>query len=153
MTDGDGTELRAGRNIAMKVPPHQFEATVGFYRDVVGLPYLEACSSKHSECFAFGSIKLWIDRVEHFSQAEIWLEIESDDTVAAARRLEAAGVVRCDEIERLPAMLDGFWITNPAGIVHLVDNPDGDRDMPDTAYSENAPECLLVPSAPFASLA
>jgi predicted enzyme related to lactoylglutathione lyase len=25
-----------GRNIAMKVPPHQWETTVAFYRDVLG---------------------------------------------------------------------------------------------------------------------
>ncbi|MDH3662008.1 MAG: hypothetical protein OEU92_18595 [Alphaproteobacteria bacterium] len=115
--------FRAGRNIAMKVPPHQFEATVRFYRDVIGLPHLEAESEEYNQCFAFGSIKLWIDRVPSLSQAEIWLEFECDDTSDAAKELEAAGVVRCDEIERLPATLDGFWITNPAGIVHLVDNP------------------------------
>ncbi len=32
------TTFRGGHNIAMKVPPHQFEATVNFYRDVLGLP-------------------------------------------------------------------------------------------------------------------
>lgn len=30
-------KFAAGRNIAMKVPPHLYEATVQFYRDVLGL--------------------------------------------------------------------------------------------------------------------
>lgn len=30
-----------GRNIAMKVPAHEFEATVGFYRDTLGLTLLD----------------------------------------------------------------------------------------------------------------
>jgi len=74
MNSDDQNTFRAGRNMAMKVPPHQFEATVGFYRDVVGLPFLEACSEPNNQCFVFGSMKLWIDRVERVSQAEIWLE-------------------------------------------------------------------------------
>jgi catechol 2,3-dioxygenase-like lactoylglutathione lyase family enzyme len=35
-------KFAAGRNIAMKVPPHQYEATVGFYRDVLGLKEITA---------------------------------------------------------------------------------------------------------------
>ncbi len=31
-------EIKGGINIAMKVPSHQYEAVVAFYRDVVGLP-------------------------------------------------------------------------------------------------------------------
>lgn len=118
------SDFQPGRNIAMKVPPHQFETTVAFYRDVLGLPHIE--SYERSECFWFGSIRLWIDRVDRLSQAEIWLEIQSDDTDKAARALEAAGVVRCDEIEPLKASFDGFWIANPAGIVHLISHPKED---------------------------
>ena len=34
--------IKGGINIAMKVPPHQFDETVRFYRDIVGLePYDE----------------------------------------------------------------------------------------------------------------
>ena len=62
----------AGRNIAMKAPPHLYEATVGFYRDVLDLREI----TKHSPsvAFEFGSNNLWIDRVTGISQAEIWLE-------------------------------------------------------------------------------
>lgn len=34
-------KFAGGRNIAMKVPPHLYEATVQFYRDVVGLKLIE----------------------------------------------------------------------------------------------------------------
>ena len=32
-------KFSGGKNIAMKVPPHQYEATVAFYRDVDLFPY------------------------------------------------------------------------------------------------------------------
>ncbi len=71
-------------------------------------------------CFRFGEIRLWVDQVPSLSQAEIWLEVQSDDTEKASAALEASGVVRCDDIEPLPKGFNGFWIANPAGIVHLV---------------------------------
>ena len=120
MRDHVETTFRAGRNIAMKVPPHQFEATIAFYRDVLGLPHLG--SDENSERFAFGNVWLWIDCVATLSQAEIWLEVQCDDTDKASEMLKAASVVRCDDIEPLPDDVDGFWIANPAGIVHLVNH-------------------------------
>lgn len=112
-----------GRNIAMKVPPHQYEATVRFYRDVVGLTPID--SQPPEVGFEFGDKQLWIDRVPTVSQAEIWLELVTDDLGAAAEQLADAGVVRCDAIEPLPAELPGFWVTNPAAIIHLVCKDDG----------------------------
>jgi hypothetical protein len=109
-----------GRNIAMKVPPHQHAATVAFYRDVVGLRQLEG----ESVSFEFGANRLWIDCVPGMSQAELWLELVQDDVAAAAEHLTAAGVVRCDDIEPLPQVFKGFWIANPASIVHLVSTSD-----------------------------
>lgn len=111
-------QFAAGRNIALKVPPHQHEATVRFYRDVIGLEPL----GEHDPAtvFRFGSNRLWIDPVAGMSQAEIWLELTTDDPDAAAAHLAAAGVVRCDTIEPLPEGFGGFWISSPAAIVHLV---------------------------------
>ncbi|EKE67525.1 glyoxalase/bleomycin resistance/dioxygenase family protein [Gallaecimonas xiamenensis] len=108
----------AGRNIAMKVPPHLYEATVQFYRDVLGLKEI----TKHAPSvgFEFGANNLWIDRVLTISQAEVWLEVVTDNIEAASRDLEAAGVVRCDEIEPLGEGFQGFWVSSPASIVHLV---------------------------------
>jgi catechol 2,3-dioxygenase-like lactoylglutathione lyase family enzyme len=111
-------KFAAGRNIAMKVPPHLYEATVRFYRDVLGLE--EITGHPPAVGFQFGSSNLWIDRVPGMSQAETWLEVVTDDLPAAAAQLEAAGVVRCDDIEPLGAGFAGFWISSPASIIHLV---------------------------------
>ena len=70
--------------------------------------------------FALGANRLWIDRVPGMSQAELWLELIADDVAATARHLEAAGVVRCDGIEPPPEGFEGFWISSPASIGHLV---------------------------------
>lgn len=118
--------FRGGRNIAMKVPPHQWEATVAFHGEVLGLERLE--TEGRSALFRFGSMQLWIDRCPGLSQAEVWLEVQTDDLPGAATHLAASGVVRCDDIEPLPADFQGFWIANPAGIIHLVAHPSEDPD-------------------------
>jgi hypothetical protein len=107
----------AGRNIAMKVPPHLYEATIQFYRDVIGLKPIE--QHPPSIGFEFGSNQLWIDRVPSLSQAEIWLELITNDVPAASEHLKSANVVRRDEIEPLEGF-QAFWISSPASIIHLV---------------------------------
>jgi hypothetical protein len=57
------------------------------------------------------------------SQPELWLEVETDDSRTAARHLKAQDVVRCDDIEVLPDGFDGFWVSAPGGIIHLVAGP------------------------------
>ena len=108
--------IRGGSNIAMKVPTAEFDAVVGAYR-TLGLPVLHASNDMVS--FQFGAIQLHIDRRDHFSQAELWLELTTDDLDDAARVTEESGFARCDEIEEL-AGYNGFWIKSPASIVHLV---------------------------------
>ena len=110
--------FEGGKNIAMKLPSHVFDQTVAFYRDVLSLHILEEDDT--SIVFEFGEQNLWLDRVDHFSQAEIWLEIVTDDVEAAADYLNSKGTVRRDEIEPLPEGFDGFWICNPANVIHLV---------------------------------
>jgi catechol 2,3-dioxygenase-like lactoylglutathione lyase family enzyme len=112
------TTFAGGRNIALKVPPHQYDATVRFYRDVIGLKPLD--NHPPAIGFEFGANQLWIDRVESMSQAELWLEVVAEDVPAAAEHFAAAGVARRDEIERLPDSFDGFWISDPASIIHIV---------------------------------
>lgn len=70
--------------------------------------------------FEFGSNQLCIDRVEGLSQAGVWLEVAAGDVPGAAKRFGSAGVVRRDEIEPLPEGNPGFWIQNPASIIHMV---------------------------------
>ena len=119
----DKAKLAPGRNIAMKVPPHLYEATVRFYRDTVGLEEIEEL--KPAVGFRFGAMQWWSDNAPAMSQAEIWLELVTDDTKAAAGHLEQAGIARCDEIEPLGPDFDGFWISSPASIIHLVDAKQG----------------------------
>lgn len=107
-----------GRNIALKLPPHEFDNAARFYRDVLGLKQL----NEHlpSTVFEFGANLLWLDRVETMTQAELWLELRAHDTASAAKHLERAGVTRCDAVETLPDGFDGFWISGPGNIIHLV---------------------------------
>lgn len=111
-------DFTGGSNIALKVPGHQWEDTVMFYRDILCL----AVAEEHTDSvvFEFGSLRLWVDRVDTISQSEIWLEIETDDTETAGEYLKSAGVVRRDEIEKLPEGFDGFWVSGPSSTIHLV---------------------------------
>ncbi len=119
---GMATKFEGGIDIALKLPPHQFEATVAFYRDVIGLKQI---TEKGADVgFEFGPVKLWIDIAPEMSQAEIWLELFTDDFTKAAKHLGDAGVIRCDAIEPLPEGFRGGWITNPANIIHMVREPD-----------------------------
>jgi catechol 2,3-dioxygenase-like lactoylglutathione lyase family enzyme len=117
------TTFSGGRNIAMKVPPHQYDETVRFYRDVIGLEPVRG--HEPAVGFVFGANQLWIDRAPGMSQAELWLEIVTDDKDAATDHLKAEGVVRCDEIEPLGSDFRGFWVSSPASIIHLVDEKSG----------------------------
>jgi hypothetical protein len=110
--------FRGGRNIAMKVPPHRWAQTVAFYEQTLGLPVLRRETT--TVAFEFGVQRLWVDRVEHLSQAEVWLEVLTGDVAEAETRLTAAQVTRCDDVESLPDGFAGFWIANPADVVHLV---------------------------------
>ena len=106
----------------MKVPVHEYERTVAFYRDLLGFRLLpdEAPSSTESVRFEYGDKTLWIDAVPGMSQAETWLEVRTDDVEAAALHLERGGCVRRDEIEPLPEGFQGFWVSSPCNIIHLV---------------------------------
>ncbi|HET9694628.1 MAG TPA: hypothetical protein VFP48_09585 [Steroidobacteraceae bacterium] len=116
--------FRGGRNLAMKVPPHRWDETVAFYERTLGLPVRRR--EPASVAFEFGSNVLWIDRVEHLSQAEVWLEVVTDDIASAAAHLEMHDVARCDAVEALPEGFQGFWVVNPADVVHLVARSDDD---------------------------
>jgi catechol 2,3-dioxygenase-like lactoylglutathione lyase family enzyme len=111
-----------GDNIAIKVPAHEYTATVAFYRDVLGLAIVEQREEVFgdSTAFDFGGKCLWIDCVDSISQAEIWLEVGSDNLAEAEQYLAEQQVRRCDAVEELPAGFDGFWIASPSNIVHLV---------------------------------
>lgn len=109
--------LRAGDNIAIKIPAHKHAETVAFYRDAIGLPLIEERAD--TVLFRFGSLTLWLDRIEHQSQTDVWLEVKADDVEGATERLRAAGATVRDGIEPLEGVR-GHWISDPAGVVLLV---------------------------------
>ena len=110
----------------MKVPSHLFDATVHFYKEVLGFP-ISPVSPEDPYCtvFEFGSKNLWIDCCPHLSQTETWLQIETDNASAAAEYLASQGCVRRDDIEPLPEEFNGFWISSPANVIHLIDELPG----------------------------
>jgi len=114
--------FKPGKNIAIKVPSHEYEQTVAFYKDVLGLTLKEASSPDNFESitFEFGEKNLWIDKISGISQAEIWLEIETDNINEAQAYLKAMGCAERDDIEPLPSDFRGFWISSPSNIIHLV---------------------------------
>ncbi len=114
----NGPHFSGGANIAIKCPSHTYEQTLAFYRDTLGLPLIE---EEADGCiFQFGPNRLWIDRVPNLSHPDIWLELETNDTEAAASYLKINGIPRRDEVEQLREDFDGFWISDPAGVIHLV---------------------------------
>lgn len=118
--------FKPGRNMAMKIPPHEYEQTVMFYRDILGLKDITPAATdvEQTPRFEFGDKVLWLDCVAGISQAEIWLEIVTDDIEQASAWLHKHHCVRRDEIEPLPEDFRGFWFSNPANIIHLVSAPE-----------------------------
>jgi hypothetical protein len=111
---------KAGKNIAIKVPPWEYEKTVSFYRDIFGL---EKCNEPSSGLgasigFKFGDKHLWIDKISGINHAEFWLEIVTDNIDEAERHLENRGVA--GEKEKLSDDLNGYWVCSPSNVIHLV---------------------------------
>lgn len=107
-----------GVNIAIKVPLHKYEETVTFYREILNLPLVE--EEPEGCIFQFGPIRLWVDKAPQLSQPDVWFELITNDTQSAATYLANHGVARRDELEQLPEDFDGFFVTDPAGVIHLV---------------------------------
>jgi hypothetical protein len=63
-------------------------------------------------------MRLWLDKVGHQSQPDIWLELLTDDLDGALMRFGDAVPVR-DELEPLGS-LKAHWISDPAGNVLLL---------------------------------
>ena len=118
----EGPQFSGGANIAIKCPSHTYEQTVAFYRDTLGLPLIE--EEKDGCIFQFGPNRLWIDSVPNLSHPDIWLELETNDTEAAASFLKVHGVSRRDEVEQLREDFNGFFISAPNGVIHLVVGPE-----------------------------
>lgn len=106
--------IEPGKNIAIKVPRHKWDETVAFYRDRVKLSVINELPN--SVAFSFGSMTLWIDKVEKQSQVDVWLELLTDEPDKA---LQTLGSPMRDELEPLDDV-NGHWTSDPAGVVLLV---------------------------------
>jgi hypothetical protein len=106
--------VRPSNNIAIKVPLHKWSETVAFYRGKVGLK--EKSATPDTVSFEFGGMTLWIDRVPHQSQSDVWLELFSDEP---SKALEHLGAPRRDELEPLDGV-EGHWTSDPCGVILLV---------------------------------
>lgn len=113
----ESASFQAGSNIAIKVPAHRHAETVAFYRDVVRLPMVEERGD--TAVFEFGPMRLWLDRVEHQSQTDVWLELRTGDLDAATAILATAGAPIRDGLEPL-GDLPAHWVSDPAGVVLLL---------------------------------
>ena len=92
----EGPQFSGGANIAIKCPSHTYEATVRFYRDTLGLPLIE---EEDEGCiFQFGPNRLWVDRVPNLSHPDIWLELETNDTEAAASSATDLPAIRASQL-------------------------------------------------------
>jgi hypothetical protein len=111
---------KAGKNIAIKVPPWEYEKTVSFYGDIFGLEKCKEPSSGLGENtgFEFGDMHLWVDITSGLNHAEIWLEMVTDNIDEAARHLERRGVA--GEMEKLSDALNGYWVCSPSNVIHLI---------------------------------
>lgn len=122
--------FRGGHNIAMKLPKAQFDRTVAFYREVLGMEVTDSSSEAVAEgviqsvAIRFGPVTLWLDRVDNYARADLWLELFTDDVDRATEHLAAHGVPVQDELEPLPAGMNAHWISNPVGVPHIVRLPD-----------------------------
>ncbi len=55
-------EFEPGANIAMKIPAHEYESTVRFYREVLRFKELTGDGENDTPKFEFGDKVLWLDR-------------------------------------------------------------------------------------------
>lgn len=109
-----------GRNIAMKIPAHEYESTLRFYREVLRFKEITGEGADDTPRFEFGEKVLWLDCMPGLSQSEIWLEVVTSDIDEASEYLQERGCHRRDEIEPLPSGFKAFWISSPSNIIHLV---------------------------------
>jgi catechol 2,3-dioxygenase-like lactoylglutathione lyase family enzyme len=115
-----------GINVAVKIPLDRYDKTVQFYSDILGF---ELTSYFHentgiSHYCRFGTLTLWLDRVEHFSQTDIWLELNTDNIDQARTYLEEYGVNFRPELEELPENMRASLMSDPAGVIMLLKESD-----------------------------
>lgn len=117
-----------GANIAIKVPAAKFAETVAFYRDILGFDVIDEPTAavgmvSRSARMAFGDCTLWLDCVENYAKADIWLELHTDHLGGAVAHLAAHGTRTQDELEQLPDGSQAHWVCNPVDVPHILHAP------------------------------
>src|SRR5438034_126240 len=115
-------------NVMMPVMAHDILESIRLLANVVDI-FTEKCvrgfvPNEEGCIFQFGPNRLCIDNVPNLSHPEIWRELETNDTEAAASFLKIHGVSRRDEVEPLREDFNGFFISAPNGVIHLVVGPE-----------------------------
>ena len=119
------TNFIGGVNIAIKIPKNKYDDTVKFYRDILKLDVAErpiknpTVSRTHE--VNFGNNTVWLDCVDNYTHAEVWLELNTPDVNKATEYLRDKGINTCDELEEIPK--DTHWIMDPAGTVFILAKP------------------------------
>lgn len=93
-------EFEPGKNIAMKIPAHEYENTVRFYGDVLRFKELTGSGENDTPKFEFGDKVLWLDCMPGLTQSEIWLEVVASNVEEASDYLKEQGCYRRDEMGR-----------------------------------------------------
>jgi hypothetical protein len=118
--------FEGGINIAMKIPKAKYEDTIIFYRDTLKLPVEELPITNptvsRTNKVKFGPNTLWLDCVDNYTHSELWLELNTDNVGVATNYLATKGIHTCDELEEIPP--GAHWITDPAGTVMILKQPD-----------------------------
>lgn len=83
-----------------------------------------AAGVSRSAAVRFGPVTLWLDRVDNYAHADLWLELFTDDVDSATEHLAAHSIPTQDELEPLPANMNAHWISNPVGVPHIIRLPD-----------------------------
>lgn len=116
------TRFSGGVNIAIKIPKSKYEQTVTFYRDILKLSVeespIENPTVSRTHKVIFGPNTVWLDCVDNYAHAEVWLELKTPEIAAATEYLESKGVHTVDELEKIPE--NAHWIMDPAGTVLIV---------------------------------
>ncbi len=110
--------FRCGPNIAVKVPPRQWDETVRFYGETLGLARI--ASEAPAVVFEFGEDRLHVDRMETLHEPEVWLEYQTDSNATTVALLSDEGFVHGDSMEPLPRGFHRFWIAGPADFLQRL---------------------------------
>ena len=68
----------------------------------------------------FGTLTLWLDRVDHFSKTNVWFELNTNDIQQARNHLSENEVNFRPEQEKLPEDLKTNQISDLIGMVMIL---------------------------------